>query len=77
MSAHPPPFTCVYIQLNEALGGDSDHLYLIVNDFGSASGLGLDFINGMTFLERFYTTYDAENSLFGIATTQFTYSEIN
>ena len=52
-------------------------MYLIVGSVGTPTGEGLDFINGMTFLERFYTTYDAENSLFGIATTQFTYSEIN
>ena len=71
------PLTCAYIQLNEALGGDSDHLYLIVNDFGSASGLGLDFINGMSFLERFYMVYDVGNSRAGLATTQYTYAEIN
>ena len=65
------------MQLNEALGGDSDHLYLIVNDFGSASGLGLDFINGMSFLERFYMVYDVGNSRAGLATTQYTYAEIN
>ena len=64
-------------QLNTYIGGKPDDIFLIVNDIGGDSGSGFDFINGMTFLERFYTTYDAENSQFSIATTQFTYSEIN
>ena len=66
-----------YTKLNEFIGGTADDIFLIVNDIGGDSGSGFDFINGMTFLERFYTTYDAENSQFSIATTQFTYSEIN
>ena len=30
-------------------------MYLIVGDIGSELGEGIDFIDGMTFLERFYT----------------------
>ena len=59
-------------QLNTAIGGTDDFVYLIVNDIGSLSGEGLDFINGMTFLERFFTVFDSGNSQFGIATTPFT-----
>ncbi|KAL4253204.1 peptidase A1 family protein [Abortiporus biennis] len=58
--------------LNSAIGGTSDAIYLIIADIGYSSGNGLDFINGMTFLERFYTVYDSENEVFGIATTKFT-----
>ncbi|KAG6898540.1 hypothetical protein C0993_006100, partial [Termitomyces sp. T159_Od127] len=45
--------------LNTAIGGSNDSLYLIIADIGTPSGLGLDFINGYTFLERFYTSYDS------------------
>ena len=40
-----------------AIGGSADQIFLIVGDLGSLSGEGLDFINGMTFLERFYSVY--------------------
>ncbi|KAI0786915.1 aspartic proteinase [Abortiporus biennis] len=63
--------------LNTAIGGTTDGLYLIVNDIGSASGEGLDFIDGLAFLERFYTVYDTAGSRFGIATTSFTDAETN
>ncbi|TCD63445.1 hypothetical protein EIP91_005386 [Steccherinum ochraceum] len=63
--------------LNTAIGGTSDFVYLIVNDIGSASGEGLDFIDGMTFLERFFAVFDSTNSQFGIATTQFTNATSN
>ena len=65
------------IQFNTALGGSEDDIYLIVGDIGENSGSGLDFINGMSFLERFYTSYDSENSEFGIATTPFTFATTN
>ncbi|KAI0078070.1 acid protease [Panus rudis PR-1116 ss-1] len=58
--------------LNAAIGGTDDFVYLIVGDIGSLSGEGLDFIDGMTFLERFYTVFDSAGSRFGIATTPFT-----
>ena len=40
--------------LNSVIGGTSNNVYLIVNSIGTPSGEGLDFINGFTFLERFY-----------------------
>ncbi|KAJ8474569.1 hypothetical protein ONZ51_g7129 [Trametes cubensis] len=63
--------------LNTAIGGQSDSVYLIVNDLGSLSGEGLDFIDGMTFLERFYYVFDIANSRVGFATTQFTDATTN
>lgn len=36
--------------LNTYIGGSSDAIYLVVNDIGNASGSGLDFTNGYTFL---------------------------
>jgi hypothetical protein len=44
---------------------------------GSVSGTGLDFIDGYTFLERFYTVFDTTNSQFGIAPTEFTDATTN
>ncbi|EPQ53054.1 family A1 protease [Gloeophyllum trabeum ATCC 11539] len=63
--------------LNTYIGGSSNSIYLIVNDIGTNSGEGLDFIDGYTFLERFYTVYDTTNSRFGIATTQYTSATSN
>ncbi|EJF59840.1 aspartic peptidase A1 [Dichomitus squalens LYAD-421 SS1] len=63
--------------LNAAMGGDPEGIYLIVNDLGQISGSGLDFINGMGFLERFYMVYDVGNSRAGLATTPFTYATTN
>jgi cathepsin E len=51
--------------LNSAIGGDSNSVYLVVADLGTPSGQGLDFILGLTFLERFYSTYDAQNKRIG------------
>ena len=65
------------MQLNSAIGGDADSVFLIVNDIGSISGEGLDFINGMTFLERFYYVFDIANSRVGFATTPFTDATTN
>ncbi|EKM61625.1 uncharacterized protein PHACADRAFT_204793 [Phanerochaete carnosa HHB-10118-sp] len=45
--------------LNSYIGGDSYHVYLIVGDIGSDFGEGFDFINGQTWLERFYSVYVA------------------
>ncbi|KAM5546221.1 hypothetical protein V8D89_000347 [Ganoderma adspersum] len=64
-------------QLNSAIGGSPDYVYLVVGDMGSNSGEGLDFINGMAFLERFYHVYDAANNRVGFAPTYYTYSLIN
>ncbi|KAF9031013.1 acid protease [Hymenopellis radicata] len=58
--------------LNTAIGGTADCVYLIVADLGSPSGEGFDFVNGYTFLERFYSVYDTANSRIGFATTAST-----
>ncbi|TFY78615.1 hypothetical protein EWM64_g5399 [Hericium alpestre] len=63
--------------LNSTLGGDEGTIYLVVSDLGSPSGQGLDFINGFTFLQRFYSVYDTTNSQLGLATTPFTTAETN
>ena len=43
--------------LNTAIGGDANSVYLVVNSIGTLAGQGFDFINGMTFLERFYSVF--------------------
>lgn len=43
--------------LNTAIGGSASAIYLIVNDIGSNTGEGLDFIDGQVFLERFYSVF--------------------
>ncbi|TFY59350.1 hypothetical protein EVJ58_g5833 [Rhodofomes roseus] len=63
--------------LNSAIGGTADDIYLVVNSIGSASGEGLDFINGYAFLERFYSVYDTTNSQVGFAETQYTSATSN
>ncbi|PSR75646.1 hypothetical protein PHLCEN_2v8937 [Hermanssonia centrifuga] len=63
--------------LNNVIGGSSDGIYLIVSSTGKTSGSGMDFINGMTFLERFYTAYDSGNNRCGIAETAYTYATSN
>jgi cathepsin E len=63
--------------LNTAIGGTASQILLIVNDLGTPSGEGLDFINGMTFLERFYSVFDTANNRVGFATTPFTTATTN
>ena len=63
--------------LNTFIGGSSSSIYLIVGDLGSNSGQGLDFINGYTFLERFYSVFDTTNKRVGFATTAFTTATTN
>ncbi|OBZ76477.1 Polyporopepsin [Grifola frondosa] len=63
--------------LNTAIGGTADFVYLIVGDLGTNSGEGFDFVDGMTFLERFYYVFDSANSQVGFATTQFTDATTN
>lgn len=65
------------MQLNSAIGGNAGDIYLIVGDLGTKSGEGLDFINGLTWLERFYFVYDTTNSRVGFATTSFTTANTN
>ncbi|KAH9057488.1 aspartic peptidase A1 [Lactarius vividus] len=63
--------------LNTFIGGTSGSIYLVVNDIGSPTGSGLDFINGYTFLERFYSVFDTTNNRVGFATTAFTTATTN
>ncbi|KJA28403.1 hypothetical protein HYPSUDRAFT_33774 [Hypholoma sublateritium FD-334 SS-4] len=63
--------------LNTDIGGVAGRIYLIVNDLGSNSGEGLDFINGFGFLERFYSVFDTANNRVGFATTPFTTATTN
>jgi cathepsin E len=63
--------------LNELIGGTSHDIYLIINDIGTPTGQGLDFINGYTFLERFYAVFDTAHARVGLATTAFTTATSN
>jgi cathepsin E len=63
--------------LNTFIGGVAGDFYLIVGDLGTNSGEGLDFINGQTFLERFYSVFDTGNKRVGLATTSFTTATTN
>ncbi|KAI0356745.1 family A1 protease [Trametes cingulata] len=63
--------------LNSAIGGTDDAIYLVINDIGTNTGSGLDFIDGMTFLERFYYVFDIGNSRVGFANTPFTHATTN
>ncbi|KAG1885598.1 aspartic peptidase domain-containing protein [Suillus subluteus] len=63
--------------LNTNIGGSSTAIYLVVNDIGTASGAGFDFINGYTFLERFYSVFDTTNSRVGFAKTSYTDATTN
>ena len=40
-------------------------------------GEGFDFVNGQSFLERFYSVFDTANKRVGFATTSFTTAETN
>ncbi|CAL1694483.1 unnamed protein product [Somion occarium] len=63
--------------LNTAIGGDPNGIFLIVADIGSPSGQGFDFINGFTWLERFYAVFDTANQRVGLANTPFTRATTN
>lgn len=63
--------------LNTAIGGSTGDIYLVVGNLGSSTGQGLDFINGQTWLERFYSVYDTDKERVGIATTPFTRATSN
>ena len=65
------------MQLNAAIGGDADGIYLVTGDLDTPSGEGFDFIDGYAFLERFYYVYDSANSKVGLAKTHFTYANTN
>ncbi|KAG2362073.1 aspartic peptidase domain-containing protein [Suillus spraguei] len=53
-------------------GGAENRIYLIVTDLGTRSGQGHDFVNGYTFIQRFYVVLDSSSSRVGFATTRFT-----
>ncbi|KAI0768263.1 acid protease [Trametes elegans] len=63
--------------LNSAIGGDPNSVFLIVGSAGTNSGSGLDFINGLTFLERFYAVLDTGKKQVGLANTRFTQANTN
>ncbi|KAL4244017.1 peptidase A1 family protein [Abortiporus biennis] len=63
--------------LNSVIDGDPDSIYSIIGNLGSNSGQGFDFVNGMTFLERYYSVYDTTNRRVGLATTSNTFAETN
>ena len=65
------------LQLNTAIGGSADDIYLVVSDMGDSGENGLEFINGMTWLERYYFVYDSASSQVGFATTQYTDATTN
>ncbi|KAI0675896.1 hypothetical protein C8Q78DRAFT_988370 [Trametes maxima] len=56
--------------LNTAIGGTADYFYLVLGDIGAPSGEGLDVINGMMFIERFYMVFDTQNNCVGIANSR-------
>ena len=63
--------------LNTDIGGVAGDIYLVVAAIGNNSGSGLDFINGQTWLERFYAVFDTANQRVGFATTSFTDATTN
>ncbi|KAG2054184.1 aspartic proteinase [Suillus hirtellus] len=63
--------------LNTYIGGSSDAIYLVVNDIGTPSGQGFDFVNGYTFAERFYCVFDTSRSRIGFAQTPYTGATTN
>ncbi|KAH9979466.1 acid protease [Lactifluus volemus] len=63
--------------LNEFIHGTSQYIYLIIGDIGAPSGRGFDFVNGYTFLERFYAVFDTAQHRVGLATTAFTTATSN
>jgi len=63
--------------LNTLIGGTANNIYLIVGNLGTPTGEGLDFINGMVFLERFYAVFDTGNKRVGFANTPFTKATTN
>ncbi|KAG2356696.1 acid protease [Suillus spraguei] len=62
--------------LNSDIGGSSNSIYLVVNDIGSNSGWS-HFINGYSFLQRFYSVFDTANNRVGFATTSSTSADSN
>ncbi|KAF7980818.1 hypothetical protein HWV62_36436 [Athelia sp. TMB] len=63
--------------LNSDIGGDSDSIYLVLQSFGKGGGNGWDFISGFSFLQRFYSVYDATNKRVGFAKTGASFNSIH
>ncbi|KAJ7079750.1 acid protease [Mycena belliarum] len=64
--------------MNETIGAPNGKICLIFADMGNINvGDGLCFINGYTFLQRFYSVYDVSNERVGFATTEFTMATTN
>ncbi|KAJ7486180.1 aspartic peptidase domain-containing protein, partial [Mycena galericulata] len=64
--------------MNSTLGASDDKICLIFADMGDIQvGDGLCFINGFTFLQRYYSVYDTTNRQVGIAPTQYTMATTN
>ncbi|KLO12630.1 acid protease [Schizopora paradoxa] len=63
--------------LNKRIGGKEGQIYLIIADLGMESEAGFDFINGYTFLQRFYSVFDVTNKRVGFATTLATMATSN
>ncbi|KAJ3555658.1 hypothetical protein NM688_g2451 [Phlebia brevispora] len=64
--------------LNSALqGADPNKIYLAVGDLGLPTGTGFDFVDGMVFLERFYSVFDTGHNRVGLANTVFTKAVVN
>ena len=60
--------------LNAVIGGETSNIYLVSTDGGPNA---VNFIVGMAFLERFYSVFDTNNRRVGLATTAFTYADVN
>ncbi|KAG2365274.1 aspartic peptidase domain-containing protein [Suillus spraguei] len=63
--------------LNHRIRAEKDDIYLIIKSLSGATGAGLDFIIGWTFMQRFYTVLDRDNRKIGFAMTPFTYDTSN
>jgi len=64
--------------LNGYIGGSNNYIYLVIR--GHIGDLGIQFILGYAFLERFYTAYyttDTTHRYIGIATTPWTTATTN
>lgn len=58
-------------------GGSTDYIYFPFGDLNTPSSEGLDFVNGMVWLPRFYIVYDSGNHQVGIAMTEERYVDGN
>ncbi|KAL4073369.1 aspartic peptidase domain-containing protein [Scleroderma yunnanense] len=64
--------------LNSVLKGDSNKIYLVVVEIPSTGGIdGIRFVNGFSWLQRFYSVCDSTNGRIGFATTHYTNANTN